>query len=123
MKNLLFTLGIISPFTLFAQSIFIHEIDSDSPGLDSADFIELSSSTPSFNLDGYVLVLFNGGDDASYASYDLDGHTTTVTVILLLEILALQGPQLHYSLLDFKMVQMRWLYIRQTNRIFQQIHR
>ena len=76
MKNLLFTLGIISPFTLFAQSIFIHEIDSDSPGLDSADFIELSSSTPSFNLDGYVLVLFNGGDDASYASYDLDGYTT-----------------------------------------------
>ena len=76
MKNLLFTLGIISPFTLFAQSIVINEIDPNTPGSDTAEFIELYSSSPNFNLDGYVLVLFNGGDDASYASYDLDGHTT-----------------------------------------------
>ena len=76
MKNLLFTLGIISPFTLFAQSIVINEIDPNTPGSDTAEFIELYSSSPNFNLDGYVLVLFNGGDDASYASYDLDGYCT-----------------------------------------------
>lgn len=62
--------------SLFSQSVVISEIDSDSPGTDTAEFIELYSSTPSFSLDGYVLVLFNGSDDASYASYDLDGFTT-----------------------------------------------
>ena len=76
MKNLLFTLGIIFPFTLFAQSIYINEIDSDGVGSDEEEFIELFSTTSNFSLDGYVLVLFNGGDDASYASNDLYGYST-----------------------------------------------
>ena len=61
---------------VFSQSLLINELDSNSPGADTAEFVELYSSTPNFNLDGYVLVLFNGGDDASYAAYDLDGYST-----------------------------------------------
>lgn len=61
---------------LNAQSLVINEIESDSPGTDDAEFIELYSTTPNTSLDGYVLVLFNGGDDASYAAYDLDGYST-----------------------------------------------
>jgi hypothetical protein len=61
---------------LNAQKIVINEIDADSPGADTAEFIELYSSTPNLALDGYVLVLFNGADDASYAAYDLDGYST-----------------------------------------------
>ena len=61
---------------LNAQTLVINEIDPDSPGPDTAEFIELYSSTPNLALDGYALVLFNGGDDASYASYDLEGQST-----------------------------------------------
>lgn len=61
---------------VFSQSLIINELDSNSPGTDTAEFIELYSSTPNFNLDGYVLVLFNGYYDKSYAAYDLDGHST-----------------------------------------------
>lgn len=61
---------------LNAQTLVINEIDPDTPGTDMAEFIELYSSTPNLALDGYALVLFNGSDDASYASYDLDGQST-----------------------------------------------
>lgn len=72
---LLFVVIFLSRFT-FAQSIVINEVNSDTPGIDMAEFIELYSFTPNFSLDGYVLVFFNGGDDKSYAAYDLDGYTT-----------------------------------------------
>ena len=61
---------------LSAQTLIINEVDADSPGADNAEFVELYSSTPNFPLDGYALVLFNGSNDASYASYDLDGRST-----------------------------------------------
>ena len=71
---------IVFPFVgmtfLSAQSLVISEVESDSPGTDDAEFIELYSTTPNTSLNGYVLVLFNGSDDASYAAYDLDGYTT-----------------------------------------------
>jgi hypothetical protein len=61
---------------LSAQTLTINEVDADSPGADNAEFIELYSSTPNLPLDGYALVLFNGYNDNSYASYDLDGCST-----------------------------------------------
>lgn len=61
---------------LSAQTLVINEIESDSPGTDDAEFIELYSTSPNTNLDGYVLVLFNGNGDNSYAAYDLDGYST-----------------------------------------------
>ena len=61
---------------LSAQTLIINEVDADRPGADNAEFVELYSSTPNFPLDGYALVLFNGSNDASYASYDLDGRST-----------------------------------------------
>ena len=69
-------LAIFSFAFSFSQSIVINEIDPNTPGSDTAEFIELYSSSPNVSLDGYVLVLFNGGDDASYAAYDLDGYNT-----------------------------------------------
>lgn len=63
-------------FVFGNAQVVIHELNADSPGTDSADFIEIYSTTAYFDLDGYVLVFFNGSDDSSYASYDLDGYTT-----------------------------------------------
>jgi hypothetical protein len=62
--------------------VIINEVDSDTPGTDIAEFVELydggAGNTP---LDGLVVVFFNGGaaNDASYAAFDLDGFTTNAT--------------------------------------------
>lgn len=64
------------PVHLFAQ-IVINEIDSDTPGTDTMEFIELyDGGTGSTSLNGLVVVLFNGSDDASYKAFDLDGQST-----------------------------------------------
>lgn len=65
-----------------ADFIVINELDSDTPGTDMLEFIELYDggvgNTP---LDGLVLVAYNGSNDLSYAlspftSIDLDGFST-----------------------------------------------
>jgi predicted extracellular nuclease len=56
--------------------IVINELDADTPGADAAEFIELYSGAGNTPLDGLTVVLFNGGNDASYAAYDLDGYRT-----------------------------------------------
>lgn len=64
-----------------AGIVMINEVDADTPGSDTAEFIELFDggvgNTP---LDGLVLVLYDGGTtgsgNLSYASFDLDGYTT-----------------------------------------------
>jgi hypothetical protein len=53
----------------------INEIDPDQSGSDTAEFVEIKW-TPNTALDGMVIVMYNGSDDASYAAYDLDGQTT-----------------------------------------------
>ncbi len=60
-------------------AIVINEIDSDTPGTDAAEFVELfDGGAGNTSLDGYVLVFFNGNaaSDASYAAFDLDGFVT-----------------------------------------------
>ncbi len=65
----------------FSQ-VVINEIDSDTPGTDQLEFVELKSVTPNFSLDGYVLVFFNAGstspysNSVSYYAIDLDGYET-----------------------------------------------
>lgn len=58
----------------FGQPV-INEVDADTPGTDAAEFIEILW-TPNTALDGYVVVLYNGSADTSYAAYDLDGFST-----------------------------------------------
>lgn len=56
--------------------VVINEIDSDTPGTDMAEFVELyNGGSDAVALDDAVLVLFNGNDDASYFALDLDGLT------------------------------------------------
>ena len=58
-------------------NVVINEFDSDQTDTDAAEFIELyDGGTGNTALDGHVLVLFNGGDDASYQAFDLDGWST-----------------------------------------------
>jgi len=62
--------------------ILINEVEIDSPGSDTAEFIELyDGGVGNTRLDGYAVVLFNGGngngnDNISYDQFDLDGFST-----------------------------------------------
>lgn len=67
----------------FSQ-LTINEVDADTPGTDTAEFVEIYSATATTTpLDGHVLVFFNGNSNglgvASYAAYDLDGFSTSAT--------------------------------------------
>ncbi|MGJ8723386.1 MAG: lamin tail domain-containing protein [Roseibacillus sp.] len=69
--------AIAAPFA-YSQTFTINEIDSDTPGTDALEFIELyDGGVGNSSLNGLVLVLVNGSDDQTYSdSYDLDGFTT-----------------------------------------------
>lgn len=59
------------------SNIIINEVDSDTPGTDAAEFVELfDGGVGNSALDGLVVVFYNGSNDLSYASYDLDGFST-----------------------------------------------
>ena len=69
--------GLLPSLSPLAAEILINEVDSDTPGADVAEFVELYDggvgNTP---LDGYVLVFYNGANDLSYLALDLDGKST-----------------------------------------------
>ena len=75
---------LLSAFLLFtaisgAQPVIvINEVDADNPSTDTMEFIELKTETANMSLDGYVIVLYNGSDNQSYESYDLDGYSSGV---------------------------------------------
>ena len=59
------------------EGILISEFDADTPGTDTAEFIELyDGGKGNQSLDGYSLVLFNGQNDLSYRTIDLQGTQT-----------------------------------------------
>lgn len=75
MKKLYFLLFTLLISSISFGQIVINEVDSDQAGTDAEEFIELKW-TANMALDGLVVVLFNGSNDASYAAYDLDGKAT-----------------------------------------------
>jgi predicted extracellular nuclease len=58
-------------------SVLINEVDADTPGADMAEFVELyDGGTGNTSLGGLTLVFYNGSNDLSYGSVDLDGVST-----------------------------------------------
>lgn len=79
------TLLLLFYFNIAFTQVVINEIDADNPGSDNKEFVELKSTMPSFSLDGYALVFFNGQTSsgvASYLSIDLDGYTTDINGLI-----------------------------------------
>lgn len=63
--------------TPVATNVIINEIDSDTPSTDTAEFIELyDGGVGNTSLNGLIVVLFNGSNDLSYLTVDLNGKTT-----------------------------------------------
>ena len=57
--------------------LFINEIDADTPDTDVDEFVEIyDGGVGNTSLDGVILVLFNGSNDQSYATFDLIGQST-----------------------------------------------
>lgn len=79
---LLSTIILLSPIATAgplrqATGIVINEVDADTPGSDTAEFVELfDGGVGNTALNGLVLVLYNGSNDQSYAVFDLDGFST-----------------------------------------------
>ena len=72
---------------LSAQNPIINEVDSDTQGVDTKEFIEIKTDTPFSSLDGYLLVLFNGstsGGDSSYFNLELNGFVTDINGLFVL---------------------------------------
>jgi len=58
-------------------SILINEVDADTAGTDTMEFVELyDGGAGNSSLDGLVVVMYNGSNNLSYGAYDLDGQTT-----------------------------------------------
>ncbi len=66
--------------------IRINEVDADTAGSDTLEFIELyDGGVGNTSLDGLVVVLYNGSDSQSYNSaFDLDGYSTNAEGYFLL---------------------------------------
>lgn len=74
-------------FNFAFSQVVINEIDADNPGSDNKEFIELKSTVPSFSLNGFSLVFFNGQTgtgSASYLAIDLDGYITDINGLIVL---------------------------------------
>ena len=68
-----------------STNVIINEVDSDTPGTDIAEFVELyDGGAGNTALDGLVVVFYNGSNDLSYASYDLDGFNADANGYFLL---------------------------------------
>jgi hypothetical protein len=89
LKNLLCLVIVLVSLSGYGQ-VVINELDSDTPGTDVKEFIELKSLTPNFPLDGYGVVFFNAGSSnpysgtSSYFAIDLDHMVTDGNGIILL---------------------------------------
>jgi hypothetical protein len=57
-------------------SLVINEVDADTPGSDTAEFVELFSGTPNMPLDGIVVVFMDGLTNKVTAVFSLDGKQT-----------------------------------------------
>lgn len=74
-------------FQLLAQNPIINELDADTDGVDTKEFIEIKTDNAFTPLDGYMIVLFNesiSGGDASYFNLELDGFMTDINGLFVL---------------------------------------
>ncbi|HEX5695494.1 MAG TPA: ExeM/NucH family extracellular endonuclease, partial [Acidimicrobiia bacterium] len=60
-----------------SSPVVINEVDRDTPGVDGAEFVELyDGGAGNTSLAGLTLVFYNGDNDLTYGSVDLDPVTT-----------------------------------------------
>ena len=86
---------------MFAQGLFINEVDSDSNTVpDSLEFVELHGA-PNAALDGHIVVFYKGGGNTVttnvYAAFDLDGFSLDSAGFFLLANPAVPGADVVFA--------------------------
>ena len=77
LANFVFSFTVADAPPVVAENVIINEVDSDTPGTDAAEFVELyDGGVGNTSLTGLVVVFFNGSNDLSYRAIDLDGLST-----------------------------------------------
>jgi len=86
---------------LWAQGVFLNEVDADSYTVpDSLEFVELFGA-PNQPLDGHIVVFYKGGGSVltstAYAAFDLDGFQTDTAGFFLLANPAVGGADIEFE--------------------------
>ncbi|HEX3183517.1 MAG TPA: Ig-like domain-containing protein, partial [Pyrinomonadaceae bacterium] len=77
LANFVFSFTTAAPPPPVANNIIINELDSDTPGTDAAEFVELyDGGVGNTSLTGLIVVFYNGATDTSYRTIDLTGQST-----------------------------------------------
>ena len=93
--NFVFSFTVAAAPPVVANNIVINEIDSDTPGTDALEFVELyDGGVGNTSLTGLVVVFYNGSNDLSYRSMDLDGFSTNAQGYFTLGNAAVAGVDL-----------------------------
>ena len=80
-----------------ANNIIINELDSDTPGTDAAEFVELyDGGVGNTNLTGLIVVFYNGSTDTSYRTIDLAGRSTNAAGYFIIGNTAVSGVDLTF---------------------------
>ena len=78
-------------------ALVISELDCDTAGTDTAEFVEILNTGPDpyqFSGNHVVLVFFNGSDDASYRAVDLEGTLDPGGVLVVGQTAVLPAPDI-----------------------------
>ncbi|MBN1641101.1 MAG: ExeM/NucH family extracellular endonuclease [Anaerolineae bacterium] len=86
-----------APATGSVTGILINEVDADTAGADTLEFVELyDGGSGGTDLSGLAVVFYNGNTDSSYAAFDLDGCATDVDGYFVLGNAALPAADLTF---------------------------
>jgi endonuclease G len=76
-SDFVFSFTTADPPPPLATHVIINEVDSDTPGSDAAEFVELYAVGGGVTaLDGLTVVFYNGSNNQVYAAFDLDNFDT-----------------------------------------------
>ncbi|MEJ7730476.1 MAG: lamin tail domain-containing protein [Polyangiaceae bacterium] len=89
--------GSTAPFALTVIKLVINEVDSDTPGGDTAEFVEIATGVPGVSLAGYTVVFYNGSNDQSYVAIELAGTTDANGFLLVTGTATLPLPPLTFA--------------------------
>ncbi|HUS11817.1 MAG TPA: Ig-like domain-containing protein, partial [Pyrinomonadaceae bacterium] len=97
-SNAVFSFTVATPPPPVAENIVINELDSDTPGVDAAEFVELyDGGVGNTSLTGLVVVFYNGSNDLSSAAFDLDGFSTDANGYFVLGNTAVPGRDVVFA--------------------------
>lgn len=95
--NFVFSFTVAAAPPVVANNVIINELDSDTPGADAAEFVELyDGGVGNTSLTGLVVVFFNGATDTSYRAIDLDGFSTNAAGYFTIGNAAVPGVDLTF---------------------------